>query len=84
MDTLENAQKRAEYWKASTLDATREIEELRAQVAKLESLLGSVGEKTPAPGRGSESRGRTKNQAGGTGIGSTLVGEPLPALNRPI
>ena len=35
MDTLENAQKRAEYWKAESMAATREIESLRAQVAEL-------------------------------------------------
>ena len=35
MDTLENAQKRAEYWKAESLAATKEIESLRAQVAEL-------------------------------------------------
>ena len=35
MDTLENAQKRAEYWKAESMAATKEIESLRAQVAEL-------------------------------------------------
>lgn len=35
MDTLENAQKRAEYWKGESMAATREIESLRAQVAEL-------------------------------------------------
>ena len=35
MDTLGNAQKRAEYWKAESLAATKEIESLRAQVAEL-------------------------------------------------
>lgn len=35
MDTLENAQKRAEYWKAESMAATKEIEQLRAQVSEI-------------------------------------------------
>jgi hypothetical protein len=35
MDTIENAQKRAEYWKAESMAATKEIELLRAQMAEL-------------------------------------------------
>lgn len=35
MDTLVNAQKLAEYWKAESMAATKEIESLRAQVAEL-------------------------------------------------
>lgn len=45
MDTLENAQKRAEYWMAESLAATKEIESLRAQV---ESLRAQVAELSDA------------------------------------
>jgi len=34
MDTLENAQKRAEYWKAESIFATKEIDQLRTRLAE--------------------------------------------------
>jgi hypothetical protein len=45
-DTLENAQGRAEYWKANSLDATREIDLLQGDLKRLEAALDTaVGEK---------------------------------------
>lgn len=41
-DTLENAQGRAEYWKASSLDATREIELLQGDLKRLEAALDTA------------------------------------------
>lgn len=42
MDTLENAQKRAEYWKAESMAATKEIESLKAQVAELADAFTAI------------------------------------------
>ena len=42
MDTLENAQKRAEFWKAESLAATREIDMLRAALERIASRTQST------------------------------------------
>ena len=44
MDTLENAQKRSEYWKNESVAGTQEINELKIQIAMLRTALaGLVG-----------------------------------------
>ena len=47
MDTLENAQKRSEYWKNESMAATHEINELKMQIARLRAALaGLIGADT--------------------------------------
>ena len=83
MDTLENAQKRAEYWKAESMAATKEIESLRAQVAELADAFTVIWVSDDRAAWDSKAAEHFDALLAKVGVGITAIQADLLTANEP-